>query len=150
MQRHDKRQLRIGWAEKAQYAEECVCRFCLSPAGAPLYGTVPIHGAKNSVLPILAAAVLCRSPCVLHNCPQIEDVDTALEILKCLGCRSERRGGSLFVDASGMDGCEIPVELAGKMRSSIVFLGPVLARRGKARLALPAAARWAQGPSTCI
>ena len=105
--------------------------------GAPLYGTVPIHGAKNSVLPILAAAVLCRSPCVLHNCPQIEDVDTALEILKCLGCRSERRGGSLFVDASGMDGCEIPVELAGKMRSSIVFLGPVLARRGKARLALP-------------
>ena len=83
--------------------------------GAPLYGTVPIHGAKNSVLPILAAAVLCRSPCVLHNCPQIEDVDTALEILKCLGCRSERRGGSLFVDASGMDGCEIPVELAGKM-----------------------------------
>ncbi len=63
--------------------------------GAPLYGTVPIHGAKNSVLPILAAAVLCRSPCVLHNCPQIEDVDTALEILKCLGCRSERRGGSL-------------------------------------------------------
>ena len=105
--------------------------------GAPLYGAVPIHGAKNSVLPILAAAVLCRSPCVLHNCPQIEDVDTALEILKCLGCRSERRGGSLFVDASGMDGCEIPVELAGKMRSSIVFLGPVLARRGKARLALP-------------
>ena len=105
--------------------------------GAPLYGTVPIHGAKNSVLPILAAAVLCRSPCVLHNCPQIEDVDTALEILKCLGCRSERRGGSLFVDASGMYGCEIPVELAGKMRSSIVFLGPVLARRGKARLALP-------------
>ena len=105
--------------------------------GAPLHGTVPIHGAKNSVLQILAAAVLCRSPCVLHNCPQIEDVDTALEILKCLGCRSERRGGSLFVDASAVDGCEIPENLAGRMRSSIVFLGPILARMGRARLALP-------------
>ena len=121
--------------------------------GAPLYGTVPIHGAKNSVLPILAAAVLCRSPCVLHNCPQIEDVDTALEILKCLGCRSERRGGSLFVDASGMDGCEIPVELAGKMRSPaspFPFSGRCWREGERRGWRCRAAARWAQGPSTCI
>ena len=105
--------------------------------GAPLYGSVSIHGAKNSVLPILAAAVLCQSPCVLHNCPQIEDVSAALEILEYLGCRTERQGGSIFVDARQMTACDIPPELAGRMRSSIVFLGALAARMGQARIALP-------------
>ena len=70
--------------------------------GAPLIGSVAIHGAKNSVLPILAAAVLCQSPCVLHNCPQIEDVCTALSILRRLGCRVERQGSTIFVDPRGL------------------------------------------------
>lgn len=105
--------------------------------GAPLYGSVAVHGAKNSVLPILAAAVLCQSPCVLHNCPQIEDVSTALEILTRLGCRVERQGSSLFVDARGLHACEVPPELARKMRSSVIFLGALAARTGEASVALP-------------
>ena len=105
--------------------------------GAPLYGSVAIHGAKNSVLPILAAAVLCQSPCVLHNCPQIEDVSTALRILERLGCCVQRQGSSLFIDARGLRACEVPPELARKMRSSILFLGALAARTGEAAVALP-------------
>ena len=60
----------------------------LITGGARLSGTVRIHGAKNSVLPVLAACCLCTSPCVLHNCPDIEDVRTALAILESLGCKT--------------------------------------------------------------
>ena len=105
--------------------------------GAPLIGSVAIHGAKNSVLPILAAAVLCQSPCVLHNCPQIEDVSTALSILRRLGCRVERQGSTIFVDPRGLYACEVPPELARKMRSSVIFLGALTARTGQAAVALP-------------
>ena len=105
--------------------------------GAPLYGSIAVHGAKNSVLPILAAAVLCQSPCVLHNCPQIEDVATALEILQSLGCETARDGAALYIDARPMHGCAVPEALAGKMRSSVVFLGALTARMGEAEIALP-------------
>ena len=105
--------------------------------GAPLIGSVAIHGAKNSVLPILAAAVLCQSPCVLHNCPQIEDACTALSILRRLGCRVERQGSTIFVDPRGLYACEVPPELARKMRSSVIFLGALTARTGQAAVALP-------------
>lgn len=105
--------------------------------GVPLRGTAVIHGAKNSVLPVLAACVLCRSPCVLHNCPNIDDVESALQILRHLGCTAARSGSTVCVDASGMDACQIPPELAGKMRSSIIFLGAILSRLGCAELALP-------------
>ncbi len=105
--------------------------------GAPLRGTAVIHGAKNSVLPILAACVLCRSPCVLHHCPNIDDVHSAMRILQYLGCRAERSGGTICVDATYVDTCRIPQELAGTMRSSIIFLGAILSRLGCAELALP-------------
>ena len=58
----------------------------------PLRGEVEVHGAKNSSLPLLAAAVLCRGQTVLHNCPDLSDVSAACEILSYLGCRVERRG----------------------------------------------------------
>ena len=70
--------------------------------GKPLEGCVPVSGAKNSVLPILAACTLCRGTCVLHNCPNISDVDDTLEILQSLGCRTARSGAALTVDAGGM------------------------------------------------
>ena len=105
--------------------------------GRPLGGTAVIHGAKNSVLPVLAACVLCRSPCVLHNCPNIDDVQSALQILRYLGCTAERSGSTVCVNASHVDTCRVPQELAGKMRSSIIFLGAILSRLGCAELALP-------------
>lgn len=105
--------------------------------GKRLAGECVMHGAKNSVLPILAACVLCKGPCVLHHCPNIDDVESAMQILRYLGCRAERNGASVLVDASMIHTCRIPPMLAGTMRSSIIFLGAMLARLSCAELALP-------------
>lgn len=105
--------------------------------GVPLCGEISIHGAKNSVLPILAAATLCCTPCVLHNCPQIEDVLHTTEILRRLGCKVRCAGGTIQIDPRGMQNREIPGDLAGKMRSSVVFLGAILTRFGQARIPMP-------------
>ena len=102
-----------------------------------LSGTVRIHGAKNSVLPILAACCLCCSPCVLHNCPDIADVRTALAILESLGCKARREGSTLCIDPTGLARHCVEPRLAGKMRSSVLFLGALLARFSQAELALP-------------
>ena len=99
-----------------------------------LSGTVRIHGAKNSVLPILAACCLCCSPCVLHNCPDIADVRTALAILESLGCKARREGSTLCIDPTGLDRHCVEPRLAGKMRSSVLFLGALLARFSQAEL----------------
>lgn len=105
--------------------------------GKPLRGTVEIHGAKNSVLPILAACVLCPQRCVITRCPDILDVAAAVEILQSLGCTAERVGGSAVVDA----GCATETSVSGKlmerMRASVIFLGPLLGRFGEAELSLP-------------
>ncbi len=105
--------------------------------GKPLEGCVPVSGAKNSVLPILAACTLCRGTCVLHNCPNISDVDDTLEILQSLGCRTARSGAALTVDAGGLTGWKIAPGYAGRLRSSVLFLGALLARTGQAQIALP-------------
>ena len=68
--------------------------------GRPLEGTASVHGAKNSALPILAATLLARGECVLHNCPDLTDVHTALDILTCLGSRVCWEGDTLLVDTS--------------------------------------------------
>lgn len=116
----------------------------------PLSGEVTIHGAKNSVLPILAATLLCRTPCVLHNCPDILDVTHTRAILHSLGCASERRGASVYIDPRSCAGHSIPPELAASMRASSLFLGALLARQGEASLSLPAAVPSAQGRWTII
>ena len=78
----------------------------------PLSGEVTVHGAKNSVLPILAATLLCGTPCVLHNCPDILDVTHTLAILRSLGCETERRGASVYIDPRGCAGHSVLPELA--------------------------------------
>lgn len=103
----------------------------------PLRGELTVHGAKNSVLPILAATLLCRTPCVLHNCPDILDVTHTLSMLRSLGCTYERRGASIYIDTRSCAGGRIPPELAGTMRASSLFLGALLARTGEAELSLP-------------
>ena len=102
-----------------------------------LSGEISVHGAKNSTLPLLAASLLCKSEAVLHNCPLLSDVDTAVRILCTLGCRVRREGHTLTIDASTLSGDEIPENLMREMRSSIVFLGAVVSRLGKARLSFP-------------
>lgn len=102
-----------------------------------LNGAVHIHGAKNSALPILAATFLAEEPCEIENCPLLSDVHAALKILEHLGCRIERGGHTVRVDASQADGFEVPDTLMREMRSSIVFLGAVAARTGRAQLSFP-------------
>ena len=104
----------------------------LITGGARLSGTVRIHGAKNSVLPVLAACCLCTSPCVLHNCPDLTDISAALGILSGLGCRVRREGATVMVDPTCRRGHTIPDELMGQMRASVLFLGSLLARDGEA------------------
>lgn len=105
--------------------------------GRPLEGRLTVQGAKNSALPILAATLLAPGESVIENCPHLSDVDAALAILKGLGCRVWRREDTVGVDASALAGAEISRELMEEMRSSVVFLGAMLARMGRAALTYP-------------
>lgn len=105
--------------------------------GRPLCGTVEIHGAKNSVLPILAAAVLPAQRCAVARCPEISDVTVAEEILRHLGGTCERTGDMMVTDTAALEGWRIPAALMGKMRASILFLGALLGRFRKAELSMP-------------
>lgn len=105
--------------------------------GKPLFGSVPIHGSKNSVLPILAATILARGESVIHNCPALSDVFVTAEILECLGCRVHWDASTMTVDATHVTGGQIPDSLMQEMRSSVLFLGPLLARLGSAEMCCP-------------
>ncbi len=102
-----------------------------------LKGEVQIHGAKNSTLPLMAASLLCEGECVLHNCPALSDVDTAIKILRHLGCKVERAAGNVVIDPRGANTCKIPDNLMREMRSSIIFLGAIVSRLQRAVLSLP-------------
>ncbi|MCD8088169.1 MAG: UDP-N-acetylglucosamine 1-carboxyvinyltransferase [Oscillospiraceae bacterium] len=105
--------------------------------GSALEGSLTIQGAKNAVLPILAATILTGCETELTNCPALRDVEASLNILRYLGCRVERREDVIRVDSRPMTGCAIPNELTREMRSSVIFLGAVLARCGESRLSMP-------------
>lgn len=105
--------------------------------GKPLFGSYPISGAKNSVLPILAASLAVGGTSVLENSPQLSDVDAAAEILRAQGAKVTREGGTLVVDAASAVPLELREDLAHKMRSSVVFLGAMLTRFHEAVLAFP-------------
>ncbi|MBR6554936.1 MAG: UDP-N-acetylglucosamine 1-carboxyvinyltransferase [Clostridia bacterium] len=105
--------------------------------GKPLDGTISVSGAKNSVLPILAATLLNGGRSTLHNCPDLRDVHSALAILRHLGCSAEMQGSTVTVDSSTVTRCDVPISLMREMRSSVIFLGPIIARCGKARLSFP-------------
>lgn len=105
--------------------------------GRPLAGRLTVQGAKNSVLPILAATVLAPGESVIHNCPELSDVSVTLDILRLLGCRVSREGGTVRVDASDLRECRIPDQLMSEMRSSVVFLGALLSRCGEVELSYP-------------
>ena len=102
-----------------------------------LQGEVRIHGAKNSTLPLMAASLVCGGKCLLHNCPSLSDVDTSERILRHLGCSVKRSGGDIVIDPLPAARCDIPDDLMREMRSSIIFLGAIVARMGKAVLSYP-------------
>jgi UDP-N-acetylglucosamine 1-carboxyvinyltransferase len=102
-----------------------------------LKGEVQIHGAKNSTLPLMAASLLCEGECVLHNCPALSDVDTAIKILRHLGCKVERTDGDVVINPLSAENYDIPDHLMREMRSSIIFLGAIVSRLKKAVLSFP-------------
>lgn len=111
-----------------------------------LDGIAQIHGAKNSVLPILAGALCCKGRCEIRNCPRITDVDTAIAILRHVGCRVEQDGDTISIDASVVYRSDIPACLMREMRSSILFLGALLMRCGEAELVMPGGCALGQRP----
>ena len=102
-----------------------------------LNGETYVQGAKNSVLPILAATILTKGENVIYNCPELSDVEVSLRILRYLGCNVKQSNHTLLISADDINKSDIPDELMRKTRSSILFLGAVLARTGKARLSFP-------------
>ena len=105
--------------------------------GRRLEGTLQVHGAKNSVLPILCATLLHAGVSVIHNCPSLSDVEASIAILRHLGCRVERDGGTVTVDATTLTRSDVPDQLMREMRSSVIFLGAILARTGEADVSMP-------------
>ena len=109
----------------------------LVTGGAPLDGTVEIAGAKNSALKLMAAAVLADGRFTLRNVPRIQDCITMVEVLEHLGVGTAWKRGELVLDTSEVRPVETPYELVSRMRASILVLGPLLARFGNARVAMP-------------
>jgi len=109
----------------------------LVTGGAPLDGTVEIAGAKNSALKLMAAAVLADGRFTLRNVPQIQDCITMVEVLEHLGVGAAWKQGELILETSEVRPVETPYELVSRMRASILVLGPLLARFGNARVAMP-------------
>ncbi len=106
--------------------------------GRPLEGTVRISGAKNASLPALCAALLTDEPVRLRNVPEVRDIRTMGRVLGALGAEVEFRvGGVVEVRARNLTSPEAPYELVKTMRASVLVLGPVLAREGRARVSLP-------------
>ena len=105
--------------------------------GIKLGGEINLQGAKNSALPILAATLVTKGESVIHNCPRLCDVNSALRILSHLGLYCKREKDSVAVKSDGLKTSQITQKLMRSMRSSIVFLGAVVANCGQCSLSLP-------------
>lgn len=102
-----------------------------------LTGKVSVQGAKNSVLPVLAGTLLCDGECIIKNCPNISDVDASLKILEYLGCNYKLENDVVVVNSTTANSYEIPDDLMREMRSSVMFLGAILGKMGKAVISSP-------------
>ncbi|MGB3275665.1 MAG: UDP-N-acetylglucosamine 1-carboxyvinyltransferase, partial [Castellaniella sp.] len=110
----------------------------LIQGGRPLHGEIAISGAKNAALPILCASLLTADPLALDNVPALRDIGTTLTLLQRMGVRAERGGETrVTLQADQVSSQEAPYELVKTMRASILVLGPLVARFGRARVSLP-------------
>ena len=114
--------------------------------GRKLEGVCFVQGSKNASLPILAASILTPAESELQNVPQLKDIDAALRILRHLGCVAEQRGNEVYINARGVTCCAIPHKLMLEMRSSVIFMGALLARCGEARLSPPGGCQLGKRP----
>lgn len=102
-----------------------------------LSGTLMVHGAKNSALPLLAASAAVGGKCVFYNCPDLSDVRATLKILSRLGCFVNMENGTVLCDSTLLCENEIPDPLMRELRSSFIFMGALLSRTGKASMCAP-------------
>ncbi len=110
----------------------------LIEGGKKLRGNVRINGAKNAALPIIAGALLAEGPSVIENVPKLLDIYTMIEVISHLGAKVEfTEDGRLFIDPIGFDQYIAPYGLVKKMRASILVMGPLLAKLGRAKISLP-------------
>lgn len=106
--------------------------------GYRLTGEVMISGAKNSALPLMAATLLTKDACKLKDIPLLQDINTMQKLMCTLGCEISRdRGGILHLNSEKLDNFEAPYDLVRTMRASVLVLGPLVSRLGKARISLP-------------
>lgn len=105
--------------------------------GKQLTGEIAVQGAKNSVLPVLAGAVLCDGECVIHNCPNLSDVQSSIKILRNFGAKVSYQDNTVTVDCRSIEKYEIPESLMREMRSSVVFLGGIIGRTKRAIISNP-------------
>jgi len=109
----------------------------LVSGGTALEGSIRVSGAKNSALKLQAAVLLTQGRSTIHNVPRIQDCLTMAEVLEHLGAEISWQDRTLVVDTGGVRALETPYELVSRMRASILVLGPLLARFGRARVAMP-------------
>jgi len=115
--------------------------------GCPLNGKLKPSGSKNSVLPIMAGALLCPEPVVLHKVPRLLDIGTMSQVMEVLGAKVEWTGEhSLRIDAGRLTSHEAPYDLVRRMRASINVMGPLLARLGRAKVSLPGGCAFGPRP----
>lgn len=116
--------------------------------GKRLNGDITVQGAKNAALPLMAAALLCSGETILENCPCISDTYCAMRILNSLGCKAAFSGGTntAVINCDGLDSSVISDSLMREMRSSIFFMGALLARTGKCTVSLPGGCDIGQRP----
>jgi UDP-N-acetylglucosamine 1-carboxyvinyltransferase len=105
--------------------------------GNRLFGEVEISGAKNAVLPIMAATILLDNPVTIKNVPNLRDVKTFIKLLEILGAKTSFSNGELYIDPSSINSVEAPYHVVRTMRASILVLGPLAVKFGKARVSLP-------------
>ncbi|MGI6686000.1 MAG: UDP-N-acetylglucosamine 1-carboxyvinyltransferase [Bacillota bacterium] len=105
--------------------------------GTRLHGVIEVCGAKNAVLPILAATILTPETCIIHNVPGLQDVLLMVEVLESLGAKVEWEGKTLIINASVIDPSQVPEVIMKKMRASNLVIGPLLSRFNYARVPFP-------------
>ena len=111
-----------------------------------LSGSVEISGAKNAVLPLMAATLLTEGEHTINRVPDLKDTRTFLNLLEMLGAKSTYNNGDLLVDSSNINSIEAPYDLVKTMRASFYVMGPLLGRFGEARVSLPGGCAWGPRP----
>ena len=114
--------------------------------GKTLSGEVKISGAKNAVLPIMSATLLCPGKFTIHNVPDLRDTRTMMQLLEITGAKTEFNNGSIYIDSTGVNNPEAPYDLVKTMRASFYVLGPLISRFGKVQVSLPGGCAWGPRP----